>query len=210
MLQYPPELFYQKLFQGESMEENEYEILHLAQEGDEIALDCLYQKYKPIIIKKSKNAILKVSHHGLEINDIMQEGYLGLKEAIDNYKDIDNTSFYTFANLCIERKIINLIRKNISGKDKILNEAIAIDDHLENYLTDDNNTEDIYLYKDYTVELSEKLKMDLTSFESQVFSLRTKGYTTKEISKKLKKDLKSIYNAYQRIKQKIKDISLEK
>ena len=92
----------------------------------------------------------------------------------------------------------------------LLNFPPVIKAHDENYLTDDNNTEDIYLYKDYTSELSEKLKTDLTSFENQVFSLRTKGYTSKEISKKLKKDLKSIYNAYQRIKQKIKDISSEK
>lgn len=189
------------------MLENEYEILHLAQEGDELALDELYQKYKPIIIKKSKYAILKVSHHGLEINDIMQEGYLGLKEAIDNYQDVDNTSFYTFANLCIERKIINLIRKNISGKDKILNEAVAIDDNLENYLKDDNDAENLYLYQDYQLEMATKLKQELTNFESQVFELKMQGYTSKEISKVLKKDLKSIYNAYQRIKQKIKEIS---
>lgn len=191
------------------MFENEYEILHLAQEGDEIAIDEIYQHYRPMIIKKSKSAILKVSHHGLEINDIMQEGYLGLKEAIDNYQDVDHTSFYTFANLCIDRKIINLIRKNISGKDKILNDAVAIDDNLENCLKDDNNTEDLYLTKDSQLELTKKLKKELTSFENQVFDLKTKGYTSQEISKKLAKDLKSIYNAYQRIKQKIKEVTID-
>jgi len=189
------------------MEENEFEILHLAQEGDEIAIDMLYQKYKPIIIKKSKNAILKVSHHGLEINDIMQEGYLGLKEAIDHYNDQDNTIFYTFANLCIERKIINLIRKNIRGKDKILNDAVAIDDNLENCLKDDNNTENLYLYQYSELSLVKTLKRELTVFENQVFDLKRQGYTSKEISNTLNKDLKSIYNAYQRIKQKIKEIS---
>jgi len=188
------------------MEENDYKLLHLAQEGDEIATDILYQKYKPIIIKKSKNAILKVSHHGLEINDIMQEGYLGLKEAIDNFKEEDNTTFYTFANLCIDRKIINLIRKNISGKDRILNEALAIDDTLENYIKDEFNTEDIYLYQDYKEEITENVKRTLTSFENQIFELRIKGYSSKEIANILSKDIKSIYNAYQRIKQKMKDI----
>lgn len=189
------------------MIDNEYEILHLAQEGDELAIDELYQKYRPIIIKKSKNAILKVSHHGLEINDIMQEGYLGLKEAIDNYQAVDNTSFYTFANLCIERKIINLIRKNISGKDKILNEAIAIDDNLENYLKDEFTTEDLCLYHDFQLELTDKLQKELTTFENKVLSLKNQGYTSKEIAKSLKKDPKAIYNAYHRIKKKIKEIS---
>ncbi len=187
------------------MPDNDYEILHLAQEGDETAHDILYKKYKPIIVKKSKLAILKVPHHGLEINDIMQEGYIGLKEAIDNFNYQDNTSFYTFANLCIERKIINFIRHNNGSKDKILNEAVVIDESIENYLKDETNTEELYINEYNQSKIINYLHKELTTFENEVFELKLKGYTTKEISKKLKKDLKSIYNAYQRIKLKIKE-----
>jgi len=40
------------------MEHNDYELVSLAQEGNEDAINIIYQKYRPIIIKKSKNAIL--------------------------------------------------------------------------------------------------------------------------------------------------------
>ena len=60
------------------MENNDYELVSLAQENNEEAIKILYQKYKPIIIKKSEHAILYLSHHGIEINDIMQEGFIAL------------------------------------------------------------------------------------------------------------------------------------
>ena len=65
------------------MQYNDYELVSLAKEGNEDAINLLYQKYKPIVVGKSKDAILIASHHGIEINDIMQEGYIGLEEAIN-------------------------------------------------------------------------------------------------------------------------------
>ena len=89
------------------MHENDYELVFLAQEGNEDAINAIYDKYKPIIVKKSKNAIVFVSHHGIDINDIMQEGFIGLEEAIRNFSQDTEASFYTFAMLCIDRKIMN-------------------------------------------------------------------------------------------------------
>ena len=91
------------------MEYNDYEVVSLAQEGNEDAISLLYQKYKPIIIKKSKNAIMYAPHHGIEISDIMQEAYIGLDEAIKNFSQDDSATFYTFAMVCIERKIFNYL-----------------------------------------------------------------------------------------------------
>ena len=105
------------------MEYNDYEVVSLAQEGNEDAISLLYQKYKPIIIKKSKNAIMYAPHHGIEISDIMQEAYIGLDEAIKNFSQDDSATFYTFAMVCIERKIFNYLKKVTRSKNKILNEA---------------------------------------------------------------------------------------
>ena len=114
------------------MEYNDYELVSLAKEGNEDAINIIYQKYKPIIVKKSQNMIIRASHHGIEISDIMQEGYIGLEEAIMNFNEKDEASFYTFAMLCINRQIINYLRKTTGGKDKILNDAVAIDEYVEN------------------------------------------------------------------------------
>ena len=113
------------------MEYNDYELVSLAKEGNEDAINIIYQKYKPIIVKKSQNMIIRASHHGIEISDIMQEGYIGLEEAIMNFNEKDEASFYTFAMLCINRQIINYLRKTTGGRDKILNDATPIDDFVE-------------------------------------------------------------------------------
>ena len=118
------------------MDANDYELVFLAQDGNEDAINKLYQKYKPIIVKKSKNAIVLASHHGVEINDIMQEGFIGLDEAIKTFSQETEATFYTFAMLCVERQIASYLKKVTRGKDKILNEAIAINDNLEKTMKD--------------------------------------------------------------------------
>lgn len=186
------------------MEHNDYELVFLAQEGNEDAINLIYQKYKPIIIKKSKNAIVFASHHGIEINDIMQEGFIGLDEAIRNFSQDTDATFYTFANLCIDRQIASYLKKMTSGKDRILNEAITINDSLEKTMRDDTDIEKYFIFRDNNEEITANIRQKLTNFEKKVFDLRLKGYSFEEIANILNKDMKAIYNTFFRIKEKIK------
>ena len=188
------------------MEYNDYELVSLAQEGNEEAIDIIYKKYKPIIVKKSKNAILYASHHGIDINDIMQEGYIGLDEAIKGFSQDDKATFYTFANLCIDREIVNYLRKTTRGKNKLLNEAVAIDEGLENVISDDMDIESSFILKDNEKKFMTEIYEELTKFEKEVFDLKIKGYNFEEIANILDRDVKSIYNTFHRIKQKSKKI----
>lgn len=188
------------------MKNDDYELVYLAQDGNEDAINIIYEKYKPIIVKKSKNAIVFVTHHGIEINDIMQEGYIGLEEAIRNFSQDNDATFYTFANLCIDRQILNFLRKINGNKDRILNEAIMLDDSLEKTLKDNYDIEEKLLGRDKNDQITKKIRDSLTEFEKKVFDLRIKGYSFDEISKNLNKDLKSIYNTLQRIRVKFKKI----
>ena len=188
------------------MQYNDYELVSLAKEGNEDAVNIIYQKYKPLIVSKSKDAILRANHHGIEINDIMQEGYIGLDEAINAFSEHDNTSFYTFAMLCIDRQIINYLRKITGGRDKILNEAVAIDDYVEKNMKDEFDTEFAFISREHENDIIEKIKKELTEFENDVFRLKVDGYSFEEIANTLNKDIKSIYNTFHRIKLKIRKI----
>ena len=42
------------------MENNDYEVIALAQENNEDAINIIYQKYKPLIVKKSKTAFYQL------------------------------------------------------------------------------------------------------------------------------------------------------
>ncbi len=186
------------------MEHNEYELVYLAQDGNEDAINLIYRKYKPIVVKKSKNAIVFASHHGVEINDIMQEGFIGLDEAIRNFSQDTDATFYTFANLCIDRQIANYLKKMTSGKDRILNEAITINDSLEKTMRDATDIEKYFVGRDNNKEIANLIREKLTPFEKQVFDLRLKGYSFEEIANILNKDMKAIYNTFFRIREKIK------
>ena len=188
------------------MQYNDYELVFLAKEGNEDAINIIYQKYKPIIVRNSQTAILKANHHGIEISDIMQEGFIGLDEAINNFSENDNASFYTFAVLCINRQIINYLRKTTGGRDKILNDATPIDEYVERNMKDDHDTEFSFIYKETEEYIKEEIKKNLTEFENNVFNLKIDGYTFEEIANTLNRDVKSIYNTFHRIKLKIKKI----
>ena len=186
------------------MDANDYELVFLAQDGNEDAINKLYQKYKPIIVKKSKNAIVLASHHGVEINDIMQEGFIGLDEAIRTFSQETEATFYTFAMLCVERQIASYLKKVTRGKDKILNEAIAINDNLEKTMKDKMDIEKYFVSIDNNMEMTKVIEEKLTTFEKKVFDLRIQGYSVEEIAKSLNKDTKAIYNTLFRIRDKIK------
>lgn len=102
------------------MEYNDFELVSLIRENNEEAREILYNKYKPIIVKKSTDQIYKLGSYGMEINDLIQEGYIGLDNAINCFNEKENTSFYTFALLCIDRQIITYIKKNTNNKAMIL------------------------------------------------------------------------------------------
>ena len=190
-------------------EYNDYELVAMAREGNEDAINIIYQKYKPLIITKSKDAICLASHHGLEISDIMQEGYIALEEAIQNFSENDNASFYTFAMLCIDRNIINFVRKNTISRNRLLNDASCIDDYVEGNMIDESNLEFSFIYRDTEEELISKVRKNFTDFEDKVFNYKMDGYSFEEIANTLNKDLKSIYNTFHRIKSKIKKIMEE-
>ena len=186
------------------MKINDYELVLMAQEGNEDATNIIYKKYTPLIIKKSKDAIKHARHHGIDINDIIQESYIALDEAIKNFRQDGDATFYTFSMLCVERRITNFIKKSMNNRSKILNEAISLDDEYGKNIGDKIDIENNFVTKADDYDRLDKLRRDLTSLEWTVLKLRTKGYSFEEISKILNKDLKSIYNCFNRIKAKYK------
>ena len=89
---------------------NDYELLYLVSENNEDAKEIFFDKYKSIVELKAKKLYPYVMNKGYELNDLIQEGMIGLSQAINDYKEQKNVQFSTFASICIERQI------TISGK----------------------------------------------------------------------------------------------
>ena len=192
------------------MEYNDYELVSLAQENNEIAINILHEKYKELINSKSRKVFNYLKNRGLELSDVIQEATIGFEEAINAYNQDDNALFYTFAKLCIERQLKSLIIKQNRDKHKILNEAITIDNdedsNLHNVLSDEITPETKLFNKEETSDIYNKIKDSLTEHEDCVFELKIQGFNYKEISDILDIDIKDIYNTISRIRAKASKI----
>lgn len=189
---------------------NDFELLSYVAENNEDANNILIKKYEPLINKIASKMILYCKNNGLEKSDLIQEGMIGLNSAINRYREKNNALFYTYAKTCIERRIISTVIASNRNKNKILNESLSLDDEetsLFNFIKDSTlNPEKLLLDVELEEDLLFKIKSNLTDFEDQVFTLMISGFKYKEIAEILGKNNKSIDNAIQRLKTKIRKI----
>ena len=189
---------------------NDYELLSYISEGNEDANNIIIKKYEPLINKIATKMLPYCKNNGLEKNDLIQEGMIGLNHAIDRYQEQENTLFYTYAKTCIERKILSVVIGSNRNKNKILNESISYDDDehlLLNFIKDSKlNPEEAIIDTEMEESLIYKIRKSLTDLENQVFELLINGFKYKEIAEILDKDQKSIDNAIQRLKLKIRKV----
>ena len=192
------------------MEYNDYELVSMAQEHNEFAINVLHEKYKKIIYNKSRKVYNLLKDKGLELNDVIQEATIGFEEAIMGYNQDDSALFYTFACICIDRQLKTLIVKQGRDKHKILNEAITLecedDINLYNVISDEVTPETELINKEEEINLHDKIVDILTELECSVFELKIQGFGYKEISDILDIEIKDIYNAVERIKTKINKV----
>lgn len=189
---------------------NDYEQLYLIRENDEEAKETVFRKYKPIIVSIA-NKYYENLKDKCELQDLIQEGYIGLSRAIDSYSDNCNALFYTFACICISRQILSYFKKNLSEKNKFFYGSYSLDNELDavKYIDvvadkDSNNVPDIYIDNNFYNELLINFKNSLDLKNSTVFELRYNGFKYKEISKLLGISMGTVDNCVHYCKEKLK------
>ena len=192
---------------------NDYELLDYIYSCNEDANEILLYKYRPLIVSIAKK-MLKYCNGGVDLNDLVQEGMLGLNDAINSFRDDKETNFGTYARLCIERRIYSLAKSTRTYKNKILNESISIEDEddltIDRFLMDNSSNPDSMISEnDFQNNIITKLESQLTDLEKRVLELKKNDFNYKEIADILEKEPKAIDNALQRIKNKLKNIMRE-
>lgn len=192
-------------------EYNDYELLYMVKENDETAYNLLYEKYKPLVISLAKKYASTYQNYGIDINDYILEGYVGLDTSIKRFKDYDEHKFQNLLCTCVIRQMQNLIKQARQKRNHILNNSLYYETMQKNQeldfleiKADENaiNPEEMLIDIESTNELYNNIKSNLKGIELDVFKLKIKGYTNIEIAEKLNKPVKSINNAITRIKKK--------
>lgn len=184
------------------------ELASLAQNNDEMAVNTLLKKYKSLVNQIARSYFLT----GGDMEDIVQEGMIGLYKAIMHFKNTKSASFKTFASTCIKNQVQSAVRVASSEKNKVLSSAIPIIDQLNSDEEDEKeiifpsdlpSPDEKLIEKESLKEIMTKIKETLSSLELKVLSLYLKGYSYNEIAKISNLNKKSIDNALTRIKNKL-------
>ncbi len=192
---------------------SESDIINLAQKREDTAMEYLLEKYKPLVRQKTRKLFLIDG----DKDDLIQEGMIGLFKAVRDYQVGKDTSFRTFAELCISRQLYSAIKKSNRLKNQPLNSYISIysdefndagelagDRTVISSGTDNiANPEAIVIGRENAVDMQNKMFDRLSKMEREVLKRYLEGMTYQEIASDMEKTPKSIDNALQRIKGKI-------
>lgn len=147
---------------------------------------------------------------GGDQEDLVQEGMIGLVDAIRTYSPSGGASFQSFAALCVRRRMVSAVRAASARKHAPLNDSVSIDDPpLPVLQAVGSNPEAELIGREGMREFMTALRGALTSVEREVLELYLAGSSYQEISRRIGKPVKSVDNAVQRIRRKAATISGE-
>ncbi len=186
------------------------EIVQLARDTDDQALEHLINKYKNFVRAKARSYFLI----GADREDIIQEGMIGLYKAIRDFRPDKLASFRAFAELCITRQIITAIKTATRQKHIPLNSYVSLNKPIYDEESDRTllevisgskvtDPEELVISREEFVDIENKMVEFLSELEWQVLMYYLEGKSYQEIADELGRHVKSIDNALQRVKRKL-------
>jgi len=183
-----------------------------ARNGDGAALDQLMRRYTGFVRLKASSYFLA----GGDSEDLIQEGLIGLYKAVRDFRSDKETSFRSFAELCVTRQIITAIKTATRFKHQPLNQYVSFSHTPAGQDTDGECTlgdalpgsavEEPSVVVISTEELQSlvfTLGTGLSKLESESLRLYLEGSSYEEMAAELGCDTKTIDNALQRVKRKV-------
>jgi RNA polymerase sporulation-specific sigma factor len=183
-----------------------------ARNGDGQALDQLIRRYTGFVRLKASSYFLA----GGDSEDLIQEGLIGLYKAVRDFRHDKETSFRSFAELCVTRQIITAIKTATRFKHSPLNTYVSFshtpagqDQDGECSLGDAlpgpsvNDPSVCVISTEELQSLVFALGSGLSKLEADALKLYLEGSSYEEMAEDLGCDTKTIDNALQRVKRKI-------
>jgi len=196
------------------LELDDHYLVALAKDGRAEAYDAIVRRYRGFVRLKASSYFLL----GGESDDLVQEGLLGLYKAVRDYRSDRESSFRSFAELCITRQIITAVKTATRNKHTPLNQYVSFsqtpaaagdsDTTLDEILPGPSASDPVN-----QVIASEELESlvsclsgttgVLSDLESSVLSLYLDGHSYEATANRLDCDTKTVDNALQRVKRKV-------
>lgn len=186
----------------------------LASSGDERATDVIIRRYEPLVHKLSNKYFLK----GGDKDDLVQNGLIGMWDAIKTYDSSKNDNFSKYIANAIDNRLKSAVRSDDTQKNQFMNTATSMDAQSPGSDGSDDgrsygdtlgskgpSIEDQVMGKDGAQRLLNYMKTELAPKERDAIFRFINGATISEIAEDMGVSYKSIENAIGRVRYKIKD-----
>lgn len=164
------------------MDYNDYELLDLILENDEIAYNIIVNKYKKIIYSKASSFCLYLRSYYdssfVSYDDLIAEGFIALNRAIRSFNPFKETIFYSYFLICLNSNFNLLLRSILAKKNVPLLSYKELDFEIS-----DSSCVNPYdcLDADDKMEFLKEYLYNLGILDSAILELRLQKFKYKEI-----------------------------
>lgn len=171
------------------------------------AFEVLLERYRNTVVSMAR----AFAANPADAEDYAQEGMLALLAAASSYDRSHAAGFRTFAVVCIRNRMRNLSkREHTASRAAGEQPAVSLDDpenSMADSLTDASDTpEQAFYEKERVSELYAKIADVLSQQEREIFWLSVSGLSYEQIAGRLSIPLKSVDNAIQRARRKLRAV----
>ena len=176
------------------------DVVYAARYGDKAAMNELISAFAPTVESVASRYVGKCP---MTRSDLIQEGMIGFLGSVYGYNADEGIKFETYATVCITNRIKSAVRNQLRNKHMPLNGYVDIDDvNISDYQSDPQTIMDM---QDRFEDLSEGIENKLTHLEQDVLRLHIGGHNYSSIAEMLSISVKSVDNALQRARKKLKE-----
>lgn len=166
-------------------------------DADAAATVCA--QYKGLVIALARKFFLESG----ELDDLVQEGMIGLFKAIGTFDKTRGAAFSTFATMCVKAEIISAIRRASRQKD-VVNVSLQSSNLADSLPSSENEIDRLLEYSQHE-ERMRGIKRLLSTKENEVLELYLKGLSYAQMAAALGTNAKSVENSIKRIREKLRD-----
>lgn len=176
------------------------DLVYAARYGDKAAMNELISAFAPTV---ESIATGYVGRCPITRSDLIQEGMIGLLGAVYGFDTNAEARFETFASVCISNRIKSAVHAQLRKKHIPLNGYVDIDEvDISDCMSDPQTIMDM---RERFEELNESIEKKLTPLEKDVLRLHIGGHNYSSIAEVLSISVKSVDNALQRARKKLKE-----
>ncbi|NJP40042.1 sigma-70 family RNA polymerase sigma factor [Oscillospiraceae bacterium HV4-5-C5C] len=183
-------------------------LIDLARAGDVDATECLLKRYLPLVTYTAQHYFLP----GGDRDDLIQEGMLGLLQAIHTFASDRSVPFASWAKLQVRQAIFRTIRRANSFQAQMNNSALNLDcinemPTRQGFIESDN-------WQGLTIEVEpdpnseqwlESFVLSLTALEQAVLKAYLSDLSYRQIGSALDLSRSQVANALSRVRKKLRE-----